>query len=80
MASHSARDRAVGQWVLAALFALAGLAAAWRAWHLFAATGLDARSTVWVLAAVGFISMTWRAARAAQRAGAGEAGAGPPPA
>jgi hypothetical protein len=78
VAGHSSRDGAVGQWVLAALFALAGLAAAWRAWRLFAAAGPGARTAVWVLAAVGFISLTWRTARAAQRAGGGGAGAGPP--
>ena len=76
MASHSARSGVAALWVLAVLFALAGFAAAWRAWNLFAAGGLSARTAVWVAATVGFISLTWRYARAAQRAGA--AGDGPP--
>ena len=80
MAGHSARDRAVGQWVLAAMFALAGIAAAWRAWRLVTAEGPGVRSTVWILAALGFASLTWRSARAARRAGADGADAGVPPA
>lgn len=69
MADFTTRDRSVGQWVLAAMFALAGLAAGVRCWRLLMADGFDLRSAIWLLAFLGFVSMAWRTARAARRRG-----------
>lgn len=69
MAEFTSRDRAVGQWVLAAMFAIATVAAAIWSWTLIRAEGLTLRSAIWVLAFLGFVSLTWRSARAAQLAG-----------
>ena len=63
------RDRAVGQWVLAAMFAIATLAAGIWSWRLIRAEGFTLRSTIWLLALLGFVSLTWRSVRAAQLAG-----------
>ncbi|HJU68759.1 MAG TPA: hypothetical protein VJ650_10990 [Gemmatimonadaceae bacterium] len=71
MAEFTARDRAVGQWVLAVMFAIAAIAAAWWSWRLIRLEGLTLRSVIWLLALLGFISLTWRSARAATLAGRG---------
>lgn len=73
MAESTARDRAVGQWVLAAIFAVAAIAAALWSWRLIRAEGLTVRSAVWLLALLGFISLAWRSARAASAAARGGA-------
>ena len=73
MAEPTSRDRAVGQWVLAAMFALAAIAAAVWSWRLVRAEGFTVRSVIWLLALLGFISLTWRTARAASLAGRGVA-------
>lgn len=75
MAEFTARDRAVGQWVLAVMFAIAAIAAALWSWRLIRAEGFTLRSVIWLLALLGFISLAWRSARAAALAGRG----GPPP-
>ena len=67
MAEFTARDRAVGQWVLAALFALGAIGAAIRSWRLIDTEGLNVRSAIWVLAFVGFVLLTVRYARGARR-------------
>ena len=69
MPEFTSRDRAVGQWVLAAMFALAAVAAAIWSWRLIRADGLTLRSAIWALAFLGFVSLTWRSVRAAQIAG-----------
>lgn len=69
MPEFTSRDRAVGQWVLAAMFALAAVAAATWSWRLIRAEGLTLRSAIWALAFLGFVSLTWRSVRAAQLAG-----------
>jgi hypothetical protein len=71
MAEFSARDRAVGQWVLAVMFTIAAIAAALWSWRLVRAEGLTVRSAIWVLALLGFLSLAWRSARAASLAGRG---------
>ncbi len=75
MAEFTARDRAVGQWVLAVLFAIAAISAAVWGWRLIRAEGFTIRSAVWLLAFLGFVSLAWRNARGASLAGRGE----PPP-
>ena len=75
MAEFTARDRAVGQWVLAVMFAIAAIAAALWSWRLIRAEGFTLRSVIWLLALVGFLSLAWRSARAASLAARG---AGPP--
>jgi hypothetical protein len=77
MAESTSRDRAVGQWVLAVMFAIAAIAAAVWSWRLVRAEGFSVRSIVWLLALLGFISLTWRTARAASLAGRGPAPPGP---
>lgn len=72
MAEFTSRDRAVGQWVLAALFTLAAIGAALWSWRLIRAEGLELRSAIWVLAFVGFASLAWRSARAASLAARGQ--------
>lgn len=67
MAEATPRDRAVGQWVLAALFAVGAVGAAVWSYRLIRAEGLTVRSTIWVLAVLGFISLAWRSARGASR-------------
>jgi hypothetical protein len=69
MAEFTPRDRAVGQWVLAAMFALASLGAALWSWRLIRGEGFTLRSAIWLLAFLGFVSLTWRSVRAAQLAG-----------
>ena len=69
MPEFTPRDRAVGQWVLATMFAIATLAAGIWSWRLIRAEGLTLRSAIWVLAFLGFVSLTWRSVRAAQLAG-----------
>jgi hypothetical protein len=69
MAEFTPRDRAVGQWVLAAMFALASVGAALWSWRLIRAEGFTLRSAIWLLAFLGFVSLTWRSVRAAQLAG-----------
>ena len=71
MAEFTARDRAVGQWVLAVLFAIAAISAALWSWRLIRVEGFTLRSVLWLLALLGFISLTWRSARAASLAGRG---------
>ncbi len=71
MAEFTNRDRAVGQWVLATLFAIAAIAAAAWSWRLIRAEGFTVRSAIWLLALLGFISLAWRSARAASLAGRG---------
>lgn len=71
MPEYSARDRAVGQWLLAVVFAIAAIAAAVWSWRLIRAEGFTVRSTIWLLALLGFISLAWRSARAASLAGRG---------
>jgi hypothetical protein len=73
MAEFTARDRAVGQWVFAAIFTVAAIAAALWSWRLIRAEGLTVRSAIWLLALLGFISLAWRSARAASLAGRGGA-------
>lgn len=63
----------MGQWVLAAMFALAAIAAAVWSWRLIRAEGFSVRSVIWLLALLGFISLTWRTARAASLTGRGAA-------
>lgn len=75
MAESTARDRAVGQWVLAIIFGIAAIAAALWSWRLIRVEGLTVRSAVWLLALLGFISLAWRSARAASVAARG---GGPP--
>ena len=75
MAEFTARDRAVGQWVLAVMFAIAAIAAALWSWRLIRAEGFTLRSVIWLLALVGFLSLAGRSARAASLAARG---AGPP--
>lgn len=69
MAELTSRDRAVGQWVLAAMFAIATVAAAVWSWRLVRDEGFTLRSAIWLLALLGFVSLTWRSVRAAQVAG-----------
>jgi hypothetical protein len=69
MAEPTSRDRAVGQWVLAVMFALAAIAAAIWSWRLIRAEGVTLRSVIWLLALLGFLSLMWRNARAASLAG-----------
>ena len=69
MAEFTSRDRAVGQWVLAAMFAIATLAAGIWSWRLLRVEGFTLRSAIWLLAFLGFVSLTWRSVRAAQLAG-----------
>ena len=73
MAESTSRDRAVGQWVLAVMFALAAIAAAVWSWRLVRGEGFTVRAVVWLLALLGLISLTWRTARAASLAGRGAA-------
>ena len=75
MVEPTNRDRAVGHWVLAVLFAIAAIAAAVWSWRLMRAEGFTVHSVIWLLALIGFISLTWRSARAASLAGRGT----PPP-
>jgi hypothetical protein len=75
MADPTSRDRAVGQWVLAVMFAVAAIAAAVWSWRLVRAEGFTVRSVIWLLALLGFLSLMWRTARAASLA---RRGAGPP--
>jgi hypothetical protein len=75
MADSTSRDRAVGLWVLATMFAIAAIAAAVWSWRLARAEGFTVRSVIWLLALLGFVSLTWRTARAASLAARG---AGPP--
>ena len=69
MPELASRDRAVGQWVLAAMFAIATVAAAVWSWRLVRAEGFTLRSAIWLLALLGFVSLTWRSVRSAQVAG-----------
>lgn len=69
MPEFTSRDRAVGQWVLAAMFAIAAVASGIWSWRLIRAEGFSLRSAIWVLAFLGFVSLTWRSVRAAQLAG-----------
>ena len=71
MAEFTARDRAVGQWILAVMFAIAAIAAAVWSWRLIRTEGFTLRSVIWLLAVLGFISLAWRSAGAARVAGRG---------
>ena len=71
MAEFTARDRAVGQSVLAVMFAIAAISTALWSWRLIRAEGFTIRSVIWLLAFLGFVSLTWRSARAARLAGRG---------
>ena len=71
MAELTARDRAVGQWVLAVMFAIAAISAGLWSWRLIRSEGFTVRSAIWLLALLGFISLAWRSARAASLAGRG---------
>lgn len=66
MARFTARDRAIGNWILAATFTLAAVATAVQAWALLRGDGLNVRSSIWLLAVIGFISLIARTVRAAR--------------
>lgn len=77
MAESSAPPRAVGHWLLAAMFALAGLWAARQAWRFWEAGGVSGRVVLLALALLGFVSLVVREVRAARRGAGGRAGRAP---
>jgi hypothetical protein len=69
MRPFTARERTLGNWLLAILFAVAGVATAPRTWELVRTEGLTLRSAIWLLAMLGIVSLVWRTVRAATRKG-----------
>lgn len=65
MARFTARDRVIGNWVLAAMFTLAAIATGLQAWALLRTDGFTTRAIIWLLAVFGFSSLIARTVRAA---------------